>query len=303
MNKNKKTLILGGAQFGFNYGSPKYNKKIKKNDLDQILKIASKKGIIKIDTARAYKDSEKNIGIFLSQNKKMNFKIFSKLDSIKKINKKNKKEITYEILQNIYQSLKFLNLNKLEGVAVRDVKDFFKKKFFFIECFDILKKEKFIKGFGVSIYTPEELYKSLSIKNISYIQMPINILDNRWNFDKIRSLKQRKTKIYVRSVFLRGLLFLNFRYWPKWIRNKIELKNKLKRITKRFNKKNVVDLTFSYLNSLNFIDGIIFGFNSIEQFKNIIKYRNSEKLSKLQLKMLSDEVKFVDKRILDARNY
>ena len=43
--------------------------------------------------------------------------------------------------------------------------------------------------------------------------------------------------------------------------------------------------------------------NSIEQFKNIIKYRNSEKLSKLQLKMLSDEVKFVDKRILDARNY
>ena len=125
---NKKELIIGGAQFGFNYGSPKYNKKIKKNDLNKILRIANRKKIVKIDTARLYKDSEKNIGNFLSKNKKINFQIFSKLDFIKAIKRKNKREITYQIFQNIYETLKFLNLNKLEGVAVHNVSDFFKKK-------------------------------------------------------------------------------------------------------------------------------------------------------------------------------
>ena len=85
---NKKELIIGGAQFGFNYGSPKYNKKIKKDDLNKILRIANRKKIVKIDTARLYKDSEKNIGNFLSENKKINFQIFSKLDFVKEIKKK-----------------------------------------------------------------------------------------------------------------------------------------------------------------------------------------------------------------------
>jgi len=300
---NKKELIIGGAQFGFNYGSPKYNKKIKKNDLNKILRIANRKKIVKIDTARLYKDSEKNIGNFLSKNKKINFQIFSKLDFIKAIKRKNKREITYQIFQNIYETLKFLNLNKLEGVAVHNVSDFFKKKKIFLECFDILKKEKIIKGFGVSIYTPQELYRSLCIKNVSYIQMPISILDNRWNIKKIKVLKKKKTKIYVRSIFLRGLLFLNFKYWPGWFQDKVKLRNKLSKLMKKFNKKNIVDLTFSYLNSLKFVDGIIFGFNSVKQFKDIIRYRNSKKLNKVQLEMLFKELKFVDKRILDARNY
>ena len=36
---------------------------------------------------------------------------------------------------------------------------------------------------------------------------------------------------------------------------------------------------------------------------DIIKYKNSKKLNKVQLEMLFKELKFVDKRILDARNY
>ena len=133
--------------------------------------------------------------------------------------------------------------------------------------------------------------------------MPMNILDNRWNISKIKKTKNKNTKIYVRSIFLRGLLFLDDKYWPNWFKNKIKLKKKIPELIKKFKKKNIIDLTFSYLNSLEFVDGIIFGFNSISQFNKIIKYRNSKKLKKSQVKILLKELKFIDKRILDTRNY
>ena len=93
------------------------------------------------------------------------------------------------------------------------------------------------------------------------------------------------------------------KYWPNWFKNKIKLKKKIPELIKKFKKKNIIDLTFSYLNSLEFVDGIIFGFNSISQFNKIIKYRNSKKLKKSQVKILLKELKFIDKRILDTRNY
>ena len=126
--------------------------------------------------------------------------------------------------------------------------------------------------------------------------MPMNILDNRWNISKIKKTKNKNTKIYVRSIFLRGLLFLDDKYWPNWFKNKIKLKKKIPELIKKFKKKNIIDLTFSYLNSLEFVDGIIFGFNSISQFNKIIKYRNSKKLNKVQLEMLFKELKFETKR-------
>ena len=299
---NKKELIIGGAQLGYNYGSPKYNKKIKKADVKKILLSAKHYGVSRIDTASRYIDSEKDIGFFLLKNKKHKFKIFSKLENIK-VKKIKKHILTQRIYKNFSKTLESLNLKKLECISVHNAQDFFFNKKVFLKCFNVLKQKKYIKGFGMSIYTPNELYKTLKIKNISYIQMPMNVLDNRWNIRKIKKIKKKTTKIYVRSIFLRGLLFLDDKYWPNWFKNKIKLKKKLSGLIKKFKKKNIIDLTFSYLNSLDFVDGIIFGFNSIEQFNKIIKHRNSKKLDKTQVKILLKEFKFIDKKILDTRNY
>lgn len=299
---NKKELIIGGAQLGYNYGSPKYNKKIKKNDIKKILLKAKRYDISRIDTASRYKYSEKDIGSFLLNNKNHKFKIFSKLETIK-TNKIGNQYLAQKLYKNFNKTLESLNIKKLECIFTHNIENFFSKKKFFLNFFSSLIKKKYTEGFGVSIYTPNELYKSLKIKNISYIQMPMNILDNRWNISKIKKTKNKNTKIYVRSIFLRGLLFLDDKYWPNWFKNKIKLKKKIPELIKKFKKKNIIDLTFSYLNSLEFVDGIIFGFNSISQFNKIIKYRNSKKLKKSQVKILLKELKFIDKRILDTRNY
>ena len=64
-------VILGGAQFGMKYGISNKKGKTSSREVKKILKYARKKNISFIDTASAYKVSEKEIGDyhFKSRNK------------------------------------------------------------------------------------------------------------------------------------------------------------------------------------------------------------------------------------------
>ena len=301
---NNSKLILGGAQFGMSYGSSSKSKKIDFKALSKILTIAHKKKINAIDTASAYGVSEKRVGDYLSNNIKKKFKIYTKIPKINNIEKKSKKKIHSIILKSVDNSLNFLNVKYLEGLAVHNVSDFLKKKKIYLDCINFLKKEKIIRNFGISIYTPAELKKIARIKEITFIQMPINILDNRWDKNYLIKLKKKGIKIFARSIFLRGLLFFKKNQkWPcsKFEQNKIKIY--IKQITKKYYKKNIIDLTFSYLNSLTFLSGIVFGFNSIKQFKQINSFKDSKKLDINQNTFLINQFKFVNKKILDGRNY
>ena len=57
-----KKIILGGAQFGSNYGITNFEGVISPDKLKTILNFANKNGINMIDTAIKYGDSEKNLG-------------------------------------------------------------------------------------------------------------------------------------------------------------------------------------------------------------------------------------------------
>ena len=72
---------------------------------------------------------------------------------------------------------------------------------------------------------------------------------------------------------------------------------------KKHSKKNIIGLTFSYLNSLSFLNGVICGFNSMSQFKQINKFKNIRKLKVNQKNYLIHKFNFVNKKILDGRNY
>ena len=58
-------IILGGAQFGMDYGSTQYSKRINFKNLSKILNFAYKNKINTIDTASTYGVSEKKIRFLL----------------------------------------------------------------------------------------------------------------------------------------------------------------------------------------------------------------------------------------------
>lgn len=303
MEKRNK-IILGGAQFGMNYGSTESSKRINFKNLCKILNYAYRNKINTIDTAASYGVSEKQIGIFLSKNYKKKFKIYTKIPKINAIEKKNKRKISLIIENSINNSLNYLKISCIEGLAIHDTSNFFKKKKIYLECIKSLKKKKKIKHFGISIYSPLELKKISKIKEITFIQLPINILDTRWDYKLLFKLKKNGIKIFARSIFLRGLLFFKKNQkWPLTLKEKNQIQVEIKKIIKKFSKKNIIGITFSYLNSLFFLSGIICGFNSLSQFKQINKLKNINKLNNYQTNYLKKKFLFINKKILDGRNY
>ena len=58
-------ICLGTAQFGLDYGIANARGKVSFDEVGQILRCALENGIVTLDTAGAYGDSEQMVGAFL----------------------------------------------------------------------------------------------------------------------------------------------------------------------------------------------------------------------------------------------
>ena len=254
-------LVLGSAQFGRNYGLVN-GKKIKISDILKIETLALKKKIKFIDTSVNYGDSEKIIG--KSKLRRLNI--------ITKFKLPNKKvDIKYWVEKNIQSSLKRLNINKIYGLLVHDINDLLKKNGRnYLNCLLNLKKRGIVKNLGLSVYSPEDLSVIWKFWKPDIVQLPFNILDNRFlALNWFTRLKKNKTKIFVRSCFLQGLLISNYKSIKKLKKNK--------KILDKFsnwcldNNISRIKASLHFVKKYKLIDNLIIGFNSYDQLKEIIK--------------------------------
>lgn len=270
-----KDIIIGTANMGDKkYG---YNDKKVKNPRDLIKKIIKKKFIF-FDTAYSYK-SEKN---FLDiKNKKI--KIFTKTIQIdSKLKNLSESILKNELNRTISNSIKKLD-NKLYCIYVHRVEDLFTKKQLILKILIRKKKEKKINKIGISLNNFVKLKKILNIPQIEYIQLPVNIFDNRWKkVFKHKKLIKRK-KFIARSIFLQGIIFKPKKLWPKNIKKYYKIVNiTLNKIQKKFPEKTLDEICFSYVNSLKKFDKIILGVGNISNVDKISKYSKKKmKLSEI----------------------
>jgi len=67
-----------------------------------------------------------------------------------------------------------------------------------------------VKRVGVSVYSPDKAIEALNTDGIDMVQLPTNILDRRFeNAGVFRLAEKKKKQIYIRSVFLQGLLLMD----------------------------------------------------------------------------------------------
>ena len=217
--------ILGAAQFGTNYGITNFNK-VKLKSVKTILNFAKFK-IDTIDTAIKYKNSNK----ILKQINIQNFNINSKI-ILSKYPKNNSKKIL--------EHLKYLKISKLNVLFIHNVNEFLKmkeKKKIYMELMQ-LKKKKFFKKLGLSVYDISEVKNFMKLGKPDILQVPLNVFDRRFiKQSLINFYKKNKIKIQARSCFLQGLLiakkipnkFKNYNNifikWNKWCKKKKNFKN------------------------------------------------------------------------------
>ena len=308
MLQHKNSIILGTAQFGMDYGLTNKNGKVEENEAIKIIRKAISLGFEYIDTAAAYGDSEKIIGKALSNIPNNNIRIITKLLPFdKNINKKNNKILWKSLVENsIFKSFDNLNEKKIDTIMLH--RGLHLKNPFIINELLRLKNEKFFENIGVSIQSTEELEFALKADYLSIIQIPVNLLDYRWErfVKKIEKIKQnRKLKIHVRSLFLQGLLIDNTeKNWLKAnVKDPLIIQEWILKQKKNFNCKSIKNLCIRYVNGLNWVDSLVIGVQNLEQLnKNFILYKEKP-LNQMQINTIKKERPILDFHTLDPSKW
>lgn len=256
-------LVLGTAQFGFNYGIANSNGQLSRAEISKLLDLCIRYEVNMLDTAQSYGESEENLGAYNLNS----FKIITKLEQIPE----NCKDLSQWFNGSLKESIKKLNVKKIYGILLHHPNDLFGNGGG--DLYELLMKAKksgLVEKVGVSVYGPSEIEMIFNKFHFDIVQSPFNVFDQRLKTSGwLHKLKSKGVEIHVRSIYLQGLLLMD----------RSQLPNRFIRWATHFDKwhnwliSNNVSATEACLRSVMSnpeIDRVIFGVDSIDQFLETI---------------------------------
>ncbi|WP_461247264.1 aldo/keto reductase [Treponema sp. R6D11] len=253
-------LCLGTAQFGLDYGINNTNGKIPKEEVVKILNLAHDNGITMIDTASAYGNSETVLGEGIAHTGK-EFQIITKYPA----------NMELRPFQWIDNSLSQLKTEKIYGYLFHNY-SIFQENQNYINDFIKIKEAGKTEKIGFSLYHPFEA--EYILKNnlpCDIVQIPYNIFDQRFAC-LFSEFNNRGIDIYVRSVFLQGLFFID----PDKVDSRFDsVRNYLREIHQlaKDYSINIAALCMSFVYVNEYVSYIVIGIDSLENLKeNISNY-------------------------------
>ena len=276
-------IIPGAAHLRSRYGINKDYTPVR--EFIKILKICNKNNIKKIDTALDYN----KFGTQLTKSYLKGFNIISKIKFKKKIN-------FHEYESNILESLSNLNKKSYYAILHHNIFEFSDKDIkLHIDFLNFLKKKKYTRKVGISIYNSKDLKKIKDFKSIDIIQFPLNIFDTDV-IDYISLKKIKNVELHARSILLQGILVNNFKKgkkifninyktlldWENWCKN---------------NNISKLQACLNFVASIKKLDYIVIGFNKSKQLKEFLNFRN--KTSNIYPNIFKN----INKKIIDPRKW
>jgi|SRR3989339_309715 len=207
-------LGLGTVQFGSAYGISNQKGQVPFEETKKILEFAKSKKIFLLDTAPSYNASETVLGKIVMPDDK--FMVVTKTSVFP--NKTIIKRDASVLRNTFHESLRKLNQLSVYGLLFHHAEDLLKKNsgYLWDEICE-LKKEGLVRKIGVSVYTSEQIDRVLEKYSIDLIQVPINVFDQRLlRSGHLKKMKSLGIEIHARSIFLQGLLLMDFNTIPKY---------------------------------------------------------------------------------------
>jgi aryl-alcohol dehydrogenase-like predicted oxidoreductase len=207
-------LVLGTAQLGMPYGIGNKDGQPDQERANDIIMEAWERGIRQFDTAQGYGVSEHVLGkAFNRLGYSEEALVISKFDpNVDHLDAK-------AMIQALNKSLERLRVPALFGMMLHreDMLSLWNNGL-----------GKILKGFvasgkvkhtGVSLYSPHKALDALDMEDIDMLQVPVNILDRRFEKAGVFELAVERTKrVYLRSVFLQGLILMGSEKIPEQMR-------------------------------------------------------------------------------------
>lgn len=285
-------LVLGTVQLGLSYGIVNQSGKPDQATAEKLIKTAIANGAAYIDTARVYGNSEEVIGNVLKSGWEGRAQIVTKLSPLADCPADATSTIVNAFVDaDIYQSCSALRVRHLDVLMLHRASH--------LTAWDgavwarLLehKANGTVKALGVSVQNPTELKLALGSLDVGFIQLPFNVLDWRWDYllPEIRTQReQRALFFHVRSALLQGLLLsTNVEHWHKAnVAQPEPIITWLAEQCCKTGRTNVVDFCLSFVKSLDWVDGVVVGMESLDQLTENIKILCSTDLSRQDIGMI-----------------
>lgn len=264
-------IILGTANFGNTYGTVGEETCLGSETIKSILSIASESTtILGLDTSPDYGSSERIIGSLDTGSLIINTKIH-----FEDIQFKNLERFFVDQLE---KSLLNLNLQKINTLFFHRAYDLHHNNSHAKELCKLISKYRsiYFDTAGVSIYEPKDLEEIYS-DEINQIQLPINILDRRWDNNCVmKAMKSRRVKFQARSIFMRGALlrYPKKQNIPEQVRSAVSMFHKHCHI----NKLDPLTVCLQNVIENELIDEILIGVDNVKQLSEILEKSQINKL-------------------------
>ena len=233
INRNGKKIsrmTLGSAQLGMNYGIANNTGKPSAERCAEMLRFAREAGITSIDTAGAYGDSETLLGKYLSDTEAnspppyITTKIqlgFGKptgggvtlpADDLNTFRAgfdalgDGAEKTVFDLAE---ASLDRLKIRKADCIMLHSPYEMAAGGARLARIMGRLVTAGYADEVGVSLYLPHEAGEMMKYEEYTAVQLPVSVFDQKMILSgTLRKLRQRDILVFVRSVFLQGVFFL-----------------------------------------------------------------------------------------------
>jgi len=275
-------LVLGTAQLGMPYGSVRASTPPTPDEAAAIIHTAIRHGVTHIDTARAYGKGEACIGSALADGWASRVEVITKLEPLDGLaDDADDAMVRRAVDASINQSRGELGLSTLPVLLLHRARHRAAWRGAVWSRLLELRDDGAIGRLGVSVQSAEELYAVADDPDIVHIQLPYNILDNRWDEVRLTDMRSRRPDLvlHARSVLLQGVLAANASAWPRldgvsadelirWLDDTAAALGRLGRI----------DLCLAYVGAQDWLDGVIVGVETLTQLTEIADFFTVEPL-------------------------
>ena len=281
-------MTLGTVQLGMNYGIANTSGKPDEKQSFAILEAALSGGVTVLDTARAYGDSETVIGRFLKQWRGEKPGIVTKIPALQG---SSPKELEKFVTESVEQSLERLGVNQVETVMLHGAKDPLIHGRACADAMVSLVAKGYTQKVGVSVYTGEDIEGMLPYDIFSVTQVPMSLFDQRLiSGGYINKLQKREYTVFVRSVFLQGLFFLD----PDKMEDPILLEHaapklRLLKSLARYYGMSIPQLAIAFIRDCASVSSLVLGADTAEQVKTNLACFDTPTLDKSTMKLLYNE--------------
>ena len=275
-------LALGTVQLGLLYGVANRTGQPDFETARQIVEKAVSAGINYIDCAPAYGEAEERLGRIISSALMEQVTLVTKLSPLPELHEHMKtRDLQAHVEASVYQSCRNLNMRCLPILLLHRWEHRYAYHQTIWAHLKALHARGVIGRLGASVQSAAEALSALDDPDISFIQLPFNILDRRLQVAgvPVKARTRRDVIVQARSTLLQGLLLTPSQDWPK-----IEgvdaagIVAQLEDLRSDFGRENYADLCISYMRAQSWVDCMVIGVETPAQLEENVRLMQNKPL-------------------------